>query len=104
MIKRILLAGTLPVAIQAGCVVYSCDKTISYAIGRYGEKIVKRLDDYKKTIAASTRSDQLYGKVLDEQNRELVKLIARSSLENIYIKEMTLPSNRQKHLSKRYNQ
>lgn len=86
------------VSAYAGCAKFSCDGTISYAIGRYSERTVKRLDDYKKTIRVSKESDELYGKVLDEQNRELAKMIARSMIEAIYIKQIVLLSSREKDL------
>ena len=78
--------------VQAGCLVYSCDSTIRYAIGRYSDKTVLRLNDYKKTIDASRKSETLHTKVLVEQNRELVKLLERTVLENITVNSIAFES------------
>lgn len=87
------------VSVQAGCLVYSCDSTIRYAIGRYSDKTVLRLDDYRKTIEASQKSEALHTKVLAEQNRELAKMLERVILENIAVNSIAFESKEAKAMN-----
>ena len=103
MRKITVFAGLFVCFVNAGCLSYSCDGTIKYAIGRYSDKTVQRLNDYKKTIVGSIKSEKVYSRVLEEERREIEKLLARSVLENLDIKAICAEAKREKHLPKRYN-
>jgi len=100
MKSRIFLLSwmILSVHLSADCLVYSCDNTIRYAMQRYSNKTVNRLNDYKRTIDGSTKSETVYVRVLQEQNRELLKLLARVQIENISAKAISKENKRTKSL------
>jgi len=60
-------------ALNAHCVVFSCNNTISYAIQRYANKVTLRMNNLKKTIDISTQMEQTLHRVEDEKLLELLK-------------------------------
>jgi len=77
----ILLFFSVSEVVNAHCVVFSCDGSISYAIQRYANKTVLRLSNFNKTIATSTNLEKTLHKVEDEKLLELKKYRERLKIE-----------------------
>ena len=93
--KIILLFSFMGTIAHSACAVYSCNDTIEYAMQRYTGKTIGRVGDFEKTIKMTKESEKLYSELLLTEQRELAKLLARVSLENLYIAELKERSAKQ---------
>lgn len=66
---------------SASCVTFSCDPSISYAMGKQRTALKNRLADYKNTIKATRESMVVANKICALEAYELLRLKQRKRIE-----------------------